>query len=790
MLTSDKSIVSRMGHIADQILETAQHLHALTDHELQVKSQLLRQAAKKGADLDGLLIEAFSVGWEAVRRVTGLHIYRVQIIGALCLHEGDVAEMRTGEGKTITSVLPVYLNALAGKGVHVITVNEYLAERDAESNGKVFNFLGLTVGLNTRSLSWQEKQEAFRQDITYSTNSEVGFDYLRDNMATKFERQVLREFNYAVIDEVDSMLIDEARTPLIIAGGELPLKPPYVLADFFAKTLSKEDDVEIDKETRQVFLTQTGVVKAEKKFKLAKLFQINNTVLYHSILNALKANFIFKNGVEYLVKDNEIVLIDQHTGRLMEGRTYSDGLHQALQAKEELELEDETVTMATITYQNFFRLYPKLSGMTGTAKTEEEEFIKIYNMRVIKVPTNQPVIRKDGIDMVFANVHAKMKKLMADVAYYHNREQPILLGTTSVEASELVARHLLKHDFKFKTINAKNHRFEAEIIKLAGQKKAITLATNMAGRGTDIKLGPGVAELGGLVVLAVERNEARRIDNQLRGRSGRQGDPGESRLYVAIDDDLIIRFGGKKLTKMFSKLKDDFLQSRLLSRSITNAQKKVEGMNFDQRKHILDYDNVLAQHREAIYSQRNQILRADNLRVMAKNMHFSAGYYLTKHFGYELNGEWFVDMKKLLAECENSLIFKNVINGPDLAKQTRRIIAKTLAEQMDLFFEYRVEDVPEEILVEVMRSIMISAIDNYWVYHIRNSQKLRSGIYLRSYAQNNPLHAYVQESAEMFNNMKLQIAFDVSKALAQVVIRDTDVAPNQDQEKIQVKLAG
>lgn len=790
MVISDKKIINKHYKVADRVIALSEEYRALTDGQLQAKTNEFRTRLNEGEDADDLLVEAYAVAREAARRITGLSVYRVQVVGAIVLHDGDVAEMKTGEGKTLTSLLPAYLNALGGKGVHIITVNEYLAERDSKDIGRIFQFLGLTVGLNTRAGSRQDKQVAFQANITYTTNSELGFDYLRDNMVRNFSNKVLQPLNFAIIDEADSVLIDEARTPLIISGGRKPSLPKYEAADQFAKSLDEKEDVEVDKETRQAFLTDKGVKKAEKFFSLKSLFSIANTVIYHAILNALKANYVFKKEVEYLVRDNEILLIDQHTGRVMEGRSYSDGLQQSIQAKEKVPIEDETVTMATITYQNFFRLYNKLSGMTGTAKTEEEEFIKIYNMRVIQVPTNRPVIRTDEPDLVFANRDAKLRYLMKDIEEIHSKGQPILIGTTSVESSEIVSHYLDKHNYKYEMLNAKNHKREAEIIAKAGLEKSITLATNMAGRGTDIKLGPGIAERGGLAVLGVERNEARRIDNQLRGRSGRQGDPGFSRLYVAVDDNLLVRFGAKKLQKLFARLGDDFIKSKMLAHRITAAQKKIEGMNFDQRKNILDYDNVLAQHREAIYSQRNQIMKGQELRVILHKMQYSSGYDLTRRFGYTMHGEWFVHSKDLINSIENNIIFKNVIDADSLKNKSQRDIARLIAEEINNFFEYRVSDVPDKILLPIMRNIMVAAIDQHWQNHIESTQKLRSGIYLRSYAQRNPLYAYVQESSEMYEYMKMQIAHQVINALAAVIIRASDEVPTDDEEQIQVRLKG
>ncbi|AOX43472.1 preprotein translocase subunit SecA [Spiroplasma sp. NBRC 100390] len=786
MAVSDRNIVKKHGKIADKIIALDGTMQALSDEALKAKTAEFKERLAQGATLDDILIEAFAVAREAARRILGLHAYRVQLIGGIVLHEGDVAEMKTGEGKTLTALMPTYLNGLTGKGVHIVTVNEYLSKRDSEINGQVFSFLGLTVGLNTRSGNKDEKRAAYSCDITYTTNAELGFDYLRDNMAKNFSDKVQHGLNYAIIDEADSILIDESRTPLIISGGRQNRIPQYQAADHFAKSLSRENDLEIDLETKQVYLTPEGILKAEKIFSINSLFDIKNTELYHLILNALKANFVFKNGIEYVVQNNEIILIDQFTGRLMPGRAYSDGLQQSLQAKEHVEIEQETVTMATITYQNFFRLYNKLSGMTGTAKTEEEEFVKIYNMRVIQIPTNRPLIRRDEADYMFANRDAKMQAMMKEILTLHEKGQPILIGTTSVESSEIVSHYLRNANLKFEMLNAKNHEREADIIAQAGEKKAITLATNMAGRGTDIKLGEGVTNLGGLAVFGVERNEARRIDNQLRGRSGRQGDPGFSRFYVAMDDELMMRFGGDRLRRIFARLGSDFIQSRMLTRAISNAQKKVEGMNFDQRKHILDYDNVLAQHREAMYARRDQILTASDLKPIIKKMQYSAAYDLTKMFGNESHGEWFIRYDELIKGVNDKVVANNALDKTVMEKMTREEVAKYLAEKMNVFYQARTEDVPADVMNQIERNAIISSFDEYWTKHIDQASKLRSGIYLRSYAQTNPLHAYVEEAAKLFEHMQLSIAHEVVIKLANVVIRkveDGSVEPMQDSEQ-------
>lgn len=786
MAVSDRNIVKKHGKIADNIIALDEAMQALSDEALKAKTAEFKEKLAQGATLDDILVEAFAVAREAARRILGLHAYRVQLIGGIVLHEGDVAEMKTGEGKTLTALMPTYLNGLTGKGVHVVTVNEYLSKRDSEINGQVFSFLGLTVGLNTRSGNKDEKRKAYSCDITYTTNSELGFDYLRDNMVKNFSDKVQHGLNYAIIDEADSILIDESRTPLIISGGRQNRIPQYQATDHFAKSLARKNDLEIDLETKQVYLTPEGISKAEKIFSINSLFDIKNTELYHLILNALKANFVFKNGVEYVVQNNEIILIDQFTGRLMPGRAYSDGLQQSLQAKEHVEIEQETVTMATITYQNFFRLYNKLSGMTGTAKTEEEEFVKIYNMRVIQIPTNRPLIRRDEADYMFANRDAKMKAMMKEILTLHEKGQPILIGTTSVESSEIVSHYLRNANLKFEMLNAKNHEREADIIAEAGEKGVITLATNMAGRGTDIKLGAGVTELGGLAVFGVERNEARRIDNQLRGRSGRQGDPGFSRFYVAMDDELMMRFGGDRLRRVFARLGSDFIQSRMLTRAISNAQKKVEGMNFDQRKHILDYDNVLAQHREAMYARRDQILTATDLKPIIKKMQYSAAYDLTKMFGNQSHGEWFIHYDELIKGVNDKVVANNVLDKTVMEKMTREEVTKYLAEKMNGFYRARTEDVPVDVMNQIERNAIISSFDEYWTKHIDQASKLRSGIYLRSYVQTNPLHAYVEEAAKLFEHMQLSIAHEVVIKLANVVIRkveDGGIEPIQDSEQ-------
>ena len=588
--------------------ELKDQMAALSDEQLKHKTVEFKERLANGETLDDIQAEAFAVAREAAKRVIGEFPFFCQLEGAYVLHRGDIAEMKTGEGKTLTSVMAVYLNALEGKGVHVVTVNEYLSQRDSEWMGQIHRFLGLTVGLNLRALTPAQKRAAYECDITYTTNSEVGFDYLRDNMVTRVEDRVLRELNFALVDEVDSILIDESRTPLIISGGEKKTANLYINADRFVKRLKKDEDYVIDVKDKNVQLTEEGVHKGEKAFNVENLYDLDNTSLVHYIAQALKANYIMTRDVEYVVEDNEVIIVDQNTGRKMPGREYSDGLHQAIQAKEGVPIKQETTTWATITYQNFFRLYNKLAGMTGTAKTEEEEFLSIYNMRVVEIPTNKPVARIDYPDLVFGTKKAKYNALLEEVKELYAKGQPVLVGTISVETSELISRMFKQARIKHEVLNAKNHAREAEIIAKAGREGSVTIATNMAGRGTDIKLTERSRELGGLVVLGSERHESRRIDNQLRGRSGRQGDPGYSRFYVSLEDELMVRFGSERIAGLFEQMGDIPIENKTVSKAISSAQKRVEGLNFDIRKALLDYDDVMRQQRETMYAQRNYIL--------------------------------------------------------------------------------------------------------------------------------------------------------------------------------------
>ncbi|ATG97645.1 preprotein translocase subunit SecA [Mesoplasma lactucae] len=786
-MASDKRLIKKYGKIADKIIALEPQMRELKDEDFKTKTQEFKDYLQvEGNEVDDILVEAYAVAREAARRILGMNAFRVQLIGAIVLNSGDIAQMRTGEGKTLTGLFPAYLNALTGKGVHIVTVNEYLSERDAEINGEVFDFLGITHGVNSSSASKAEKRDAYAQDITYTTNSELGFDYLRDNMVDNFADKVQRGLNFAIIDEADSVLIDEARTPLIISGGSATVANLYKAADQFSKTLKvgENDDAEVDLETKQVYLTEKGIQKAKEFFSVNDLFSTQNTELYHLILNALKAQFTFKEGVEYTVRDDEIMLIDQLTGRIMEGRAYSDGLQQALQAKEGVYIEEETATLASITYQNFYRLYAKLSGMTGTAKTEEEEFIKIYNTRVVVVPTNRPVIRKDETDLTFGTKNAALKHLMGEVKEVHEKGNPILIGTTSVDSSEQIANYLDKAGFDYQMINAKNHGREAEIVAHAGEKGAITLATNMAGRGTDIKLTPEVKELGGLVVFGVEHNEARRIDDQLRGRSGRQGDPGYSRFYISMEDELMIRFTTAKTRQQFLKLGDDYIKSRLFNRSVNNAQKKLEGMNFDQRKNVLDYDNIVAQQRETMYAQRDDILTTENIEVVVERMFYTTAYELVLKHAKIIRDERTLDAESLLKEIDGKYVPKGEFKPSDFDGLENNQIAKKITNAMMKFYHGKVDGVDKNVVDRMDRGIILEVFDDNWTRHINIVSKLKSGIYLEQYAQNNPLSEYVEKATKLFNDMKVKIAEQVTDRLSQVVLRE--VATDRQPEQIEI----
>ena len=765
LFNTDKKILAEVEAQVKPTLNYENEMAALSDEQLKAKTQEFKDRLAKGETLDDIMCEAFAVVREAAKRVIGEFPYFCQLEGACVLHRGDIAEMKTGEGKTLTSVMAVYLNALSGKGVHVITVNEYLAQRDAEWMGQIHKFLGLTVAVNLRSMTPAEKRKAYLCDITYSTCSEVGFDYLRDNMVTRVEDRVLRELNFALVDEVDSILIDESRTPLIISGSQRQTANLYVNADRFVKRLHEDEDYEIDIKGKNIQLTEEGIAKAEKAFKVNNIYDPENTALVHYIAQALKANYIMHNDVDYVVEENQVVIVDQNTGRKMPGREWSDGLHQAIQAKENVPIKSETVTMATITYQNFFRLYNKLAGMTGTAKTEEEEFLSIYNMRVVEIPTNRPVARKDEPDLIFGTKKSKYNALINEIIELHQKGQPVLVGTISVETSELLSKMLKERRIRHEVLNAKNHAREAEIIKNAGQKGAVTIATNMAGRGTDIKLGEGVKELGGLAVLGSERHESRRIDNQLRGRSGRQGDPGFSQFYVSLEDDLMLRFGNDTLRNAFASLGDAPIQNKTVSKALSSAQKRVEGLNFDIRKAIMDYDTVLSQQRETIYEQRNFILDNDDIRPIIEGMFKKVAEDVVDYHTTSEKTD-IVDTDKVIKDLE--MIGGNV-DAEFIRGKTPVEVKDICFNEMYSAYKKKVDDIPTDI-PSIEKKIVLKTIDRLWMGQIDQMTQLKSGIGLRSYAQNNPLLAYKEEAYQMFENMMNQISYEVVAFLNKMVI--------------------
>ena len=760
LFSGDKKILKEIDGIAQQIGNLKDATRALSDSELTHKTTEFKERIQAGETLDDILVEAFAVAREAAYRVIGEFPYHVQLMGGIILHRGDIAEMKTGEGKTLTAILPAYLNALSGKGVHIITVNEYLASRDAEWMGQIHRFLGLTVGTNERALSTSQKREVYLNDITYTTNSEVGFDYLRDNMVTKVDQRVLRPLNFALIDEVDSILIDESRTPLIISGGSRQGAKRYEQTDKFAKRLNEGADFVVDIKSKTAQLTEEGVAKAEKAFGINNLYDVDQTDSVHLINNALKANYTMTNDIEYVVQNNEVVIVDQFTGRLMEGREYSDGLHQALSAKENVTIKQETVTLATITYQNFFRLYAKLSGMTGTAKTEEEEFLEIYNMRVLVVPTNRPLQRIDAEDLIYGTQKAKFEALLDTVKEYHEKGQPVLVGTVAVETSEYISMMMKQRKIKHEILNAKNHAREAQIIENAGRKGSVTIATNMAGRGTDIKIDDEVKALGGLAVFGSERHESRRIDNQLRGRSGRQGDPGFSRFFVSFEDDLMLRHGSERFEGVYSKLGDVAIENKVITKQIGAAQRRVEGVNFDVRKQLLDYDDVLRQQREIIYEQRNYILENEDVHEVVREM-FSrvVSNQIGAHRDIEsrnqkINREEAIEALKL-----TKILDANVDVSAFESLSDEDFEAKILEDAWNLY-ENKIADVKEQF-ARVEKDVVLQMMDRSWVDHIDAMSKLREGIHLRSYAQEKPLQAYVEEGFGMFEEMLGNIASDI-----------------------------
>ncbi|MBQ8534057.1 MAG: preprotein translocase subunit SecA [Bacilli bacterium] len=762
----------RFNKIAEQVMALDEEYSRLTDTELQNKTDEFKNRLANGATLDDILVEAFATAREAAFRIIGEKHYYVQILGGLAIHYGNIAEMKTGEGKTLTSVLPAYLNALTGKGVHIITVNEYLANRDAEWMGEIHRFLGLTVGVNTRDLSPEEKQAAYACDILYSTNNEIGFDYLRDNMVTHKDKRVQRPLNFAIIDEVDSVLIDEARTPLIISGGEMVNQNLYVRADSYVKSLKENDDYIFDEKTNSVNLTEKGADKAETSFNINNLYDVENSTLLHFINQSLRANYAMRKDVDYVVQDGEIVIVDQFTGRLMKGRAYSEGLHQAIEAKEGVRINQETKTFATITFQNLFRMYNKLSGMTGTAKTEEEEFRNIYNMYVIEIPTNKDVIRIDAPDLLYASKEAKYKAIVQFVKDRYEKGQPVLIGTIAIETSELISSLLKQAHIPHEVLNAKNHEREAEIISKIGLGKSVTIATNMAGRGTDIKLSDEIRALGGLCVVGTERHESRRIDNQLRGRSGRQGDPGYTQFFVSMRDDLMVRFGSDRIGAMMDSMGfgDNAIQSKTFTKSVGTAQKRVEGNNFDIRKSLLQYDDVMNNQREIIYDKRNKILDNDSIHEMVLS---TFRHHIEDLVKSHLAPEGFLtedDLKEIL-EFANENLIKKDIKRDKFSNLNENEIIDTICKVVIDEYEDKIKDVPVEVINEFEKVITLQVLDNYWMEHINTMSHLREGIHLRGYAQEDPLRAYTMEGFDLFDNMLQRIDKDVSIFLLKAEIR-------------------
>lgn len=762
--------LKKFRSIADKIELLKDEYSNLSDGDLKNKTTIFKERLNAGETLEDILVEAFATAREAAKRTIGEYPFYVQLLGGIAIHYGNIAEMKTGEGKTLTTVLPAYLNSLTGKGVHVITVNEYLTLRNAEWMGKVFEFLGVTVGVNLRELTPSEKKKEYDKDILYTTNNELGFDYLRDNMVVKKENRVQRGLNFAILDEVDSILIDEARTPLIISGGHMESKNLYNSADIFVKTLIKEQDYTIDEKTKSVSLSEEGSDKACKFFKLYNLYDISNTALVHHIDQALKANYAMQRDVDYVVQDNEVIIVDQFTGRLMKGRAFSEGLHQAIEAKEGVKIQDETKTLATITFQNLFRMYNKLSGMTGTAKTEEEEFRNIYNMFVIQIPTNREVIREDLADLVFATKKAKFNAIVDEIEKRHKMGQPILVGTIAIETSELVSKMLDKKGIKHEVLNAKNHAREAEIIAKAGEKNSVTIATNMAGRGTDIKLGDGVRELGGLCVIGTERHESRRIDNQLRGRAGRQGDPGVSQFFVSLEDELMVRFGTDRIKALMQSagFDEQAIRSKIFTSSIEGAQKRVEGNNFDIRKQLLQYDNVMNEHREIIYRKRNEILDQESIHENVLN---SFKDYINNIVIKYLNSEEETRYEELTDYINKNLLKTKKIKLSQIENKTIEDATEIIYELLNEDYEEKIKEMPWELVNEFEKAIALRVIDTNWMNHINNMEHLKEGIGLRGYANEDPLQAYIKEGYQIFDNMMAKISEEISMFLLRAEVR-------------------
>lgn len=800
LFDSTKKALKRYKKIALKVMELEESFKQKTDLEITNQASIFKERLKNGETLDDILVEAFATVKEASTRVTGLTPYYVQLLGGLAIHEGNIAEMRTGEGKTLTAVLPAYLNALAGQGVHIVTVNEYLAKREAEGEiGNLFKFLGLTVGLNLRDYDRNQKKAAYDCDIMYSTNAELGFDYLRDHMVLYHQDMVAqRGYPYAIIDEIDSILIDEARTPLIISGPAKSTQNLYQQSDRFVKSL-QDNDYELDLESNSVELTPEGITKAENIFSIDNLYDLKHVGLLHHINNALKANFTMSRDKEYMVVEGEVLIIDQFTGRVLKGRQFSEGLHQALEAKEGVEVKKETVTVATITYQNFFRMYKKLSGMTGTAKTEEEEFIDIYNMNVIEIPTNRPVIREDAKDYFFVTAEAKYHALIEEVKKRHEIGQPLLIGTIAVETSELLSMLLRKNRIEHEVLNAKNHEREAEIIAKAGLKGSVTIATNMAGRGTDIKLGEGVVELGGLAVLGSEKHDARRIDNQLRGRSGRQGDPGFSRFYLSAEDELMVRRGGDRFKSIIGTLEKasdsgEPVTSKIISNLITGAQKRSEGVNSEIRKNVLKYDDVLRLQREIIYEERTSILT--NVSVEDQVIRFINDVTEAEIDDYIIpvgRNKFDIKDESIINHFESFMLPKGLVTV-DMISELDEVEVVTFFKNFFVkLLTQKKQEVPIEVYNEFLKVIMLRVIDTYWMRHIDTMQELRQGVRLQSYGQQNPLITYQREGKRLFDEMRYSISKDVARYAAlgriqlnvnrEAVVKNTNTNQGQDVKK-------
>jgi len=772
---SDKRIIRRLDKTANKVEAYADEYAKLSDADLQAKTPEFRERYKEGESLDDLLPEAFAVAREGAKRVLGLYPFHVQILGGIVLHQGDIAEMKTGEGKTLTATMPVYLNAISGKGVHVVTVNEYLSARDATEMGELYNWLGMSVGINGANKSPEEKREAYNADITYSTNGEIGFDYLRDNMVVYREDMVQRPLNFAIIDEVDSILIDEARTPLIISGQSEGTTGMYKRADRFAKTLTKEEDYKVDLESKTVALLDEGIRKAEKYFGLDNLYDTDNTALNHYLDEALRANYIMLKDKDYVISDGQALIVDSFTGRIMDGRRFSDGLHQAIEAKEHGEIQEETKTMANITYQNLFRMYKKLSGMTGTAKTEQEEFREIYNMEVITVPTNRPMIRDDRPDLLYPTLRSKFNAVVKEITGLHEKGQPMLIGTVAVETSEYLSQRLDDAGIPHVVLNAKNHAKEADIVANAGQRGAVTIATNMAGRGTDIKLGPGVRELGGLAVIGTERHESRRIDNQLRGRSGRQGDPGMSQFYLSLEDDLMLRFGSERIKNFLSRMQveddDAVIQSRMITRQVEGAQKRVEGNNYDSRKNVLQYDDVMRAQREVIYGERQQVIMEEKtLKPVIMPMIKRTVERTVQLHTQGDQKDW--DLAAIVDFAQAAMVNEDSIKVADLENKSQTEIEDYLMGRVADVYDAKAKQLYDDNqMLEFEKVVVLRVVDSHWTDHIDAMDQLRQSIGLRGYGQLNPLVEYQRDGYRMFEEMVADIDYDTTRLFMKSEIR-------------------